>query len=93
MVEEIVTQWEKSEWNFVKSIELEYLDDLLEVEEQLNERETKVQELLRQLDEVTFKKSLSPFQDLSSSRKIQKWKNITADLLVFDYDNTIIELQ
>jgi hypothetical protein len=47
MVEEIVTQWEKSEWNFVKSIELEYLDDLLEVEEQLNERETKVQELLR----------------------------------------------
>ena len=39
LVENIVAQWMKDEWEFIKTNEMIFMDDVLELEQQLNERE------------------------------------------------------
>jgi hypothetical protein len=39
LVENIAAQWMKDEWEFIKSNEIIFMDDVLELEQQLYERE------------------------------------------------------
>lgn len=46
MVEDILNDWEASEWMFIEKNQILFIDDVLELKEQLNERELKVNLLI-----------------------------------------------
>lgn len=49
LVEEIVNQWMKDEWEFIKTSEIEFMDDILELENQLNHREQEIHSFVDKL--------------------------------------------
>ena len=49
LVENIVEQWMKDQWEFIKTNEIIFMDDVLELEQQLYERELQIQALFDKL--------------------------------------------